>query len=102
MTYIPNPNFERELALEAAVKTELVAAASRARPVVEGMTHHAMPRPGHQRIEVQEAEGEIYLVNTNYGGHLEEFGGADVKSPVYSPLRRGVRAAGFPLVSADD
>lgn len=101
MTFLKNPDFERELAGSFAVKAELAAAASRARPIAEGMTHHAMPRPGHQRIEVQEAEGEIYLVNTNYGGHLEEFGGADVKSPVYSPLRRGVRAAGFPLVTED-
>jgi hypothetical protein len=101
MSFYANPNFDRELAATLAVKAELVAAASRARPIVEGMTHHAMPRPGHQRIEVQEAEGDIYLVNTNYGGHLEEWGGADVKSPVYSPLRRGVRAAGFPLVTED-
>lgn len=99
MTYIPNSSFERELAADLAVKAELAAAASRARPIVEGMTHHAMPRPGHQRIEVQESGDEIYLVNTNYGGHLEEWGGADVKSPVYSPLRRGVRAAGFRLIA---
>jgi len=101
MSFRPKPGFEQQLSGSLAVKAELARAAATARPVVEGMTHHAMPRPGHQRIEVQEAGGDIYLVNTNYGGHLEEFGGADVKSPVYAPLRRGVRAAGFRLLAED-
>jgi hypothetical protein len=101
MSFVPNPNFNLDLAGSLAVKETLKRGAEQARPIAEGFTHHAMPRPGHESIEVVEDGLDVYLVNTNFGGHLEEWGGADVKSPVYSPLRRGVRAAGFRLLAED-
>lgn len=97
MTFLPNPDFERELDSSTATRAALVGAAEAARPMVERLTHHAMPRRGHSPVEVQVSGDDVYLVNTNYGAHLEEWGGADVRSPVYSPLRRGVRASGFRL-----
>lgn len=95
MTFIPNPNFDEELA--AATLGALVGAASAASHEAQQLSHHAMPRKGQPTIKVEIEGDEVYLVNTNYGGVIEEFGGADVRSPVYAPLRRGVRAAGIPL-----
>jgi hypothetical protein len=101
MSFVKNPNFENELAASPATREALRGAAERARPMVARMTHHAMPRQGHDQIEVQESGEDVYLVNTNWGAHLEEWGGADVRSPTYAPLRRGVRAAGFTLRAED-
>jgi hypothetical protein len=95
MSFRPNPSFQAELEASIEYRRCLWAASARVAPIAEGMTHHAMLRSGHRRIEVIEQDGFVYLVNTNYCGHLEEFG--SVNSPAYSPLRRGVRAAGYRL-----
>lgn len=95
MTFRRNPNFIREFARSPSVRAYLRRSAEKARRPTEALTHHAMPRKGHRRIEVVESDGEVYLVNTNHGGHLEEWGLA--RTPMYAPLRRGVRAAGFRL-----
>lgn len=39
---------------------------------------------------------DLYLVNTDAGGHLDEWG--SVNNPAWAPLRNGVRRAGFDLI----
>jgi hypothetical protein len=93
----PNRDFEREI--HAAYATAVtMAAAERARGRAEALSHHAMPRGGARIVCVPDGEDTL-LVNTNYGGAIEEFG--SVNSPTYAPLRRGVRAAGFRLSSSE-
>ncbi len=95
MSFKRNPSFERELAREAAYRMGLKRAAKPARDAAERFAHHAMPQPGRKSMELVDTVDGVILTNTNYGGHLEEFGGANVKSPVYAPLRRGILAAGL-------
>jgi hypothetical protein len=97
--FVKNPSFASEMGKSEAAVEALKEAASTAASPAEGFAHHAMPRRGHRRIEVVEADGEVYLVNTNFGGALEEHG--SVNSPIYAPLRRGVLAAGFRFASHD-
>jgi hypothetical protein len=96
--FTPNPRFLKELTEEPDYAEGLKKAAGPAASKAESFAHHAMPRPGRRRVEVVEADGKVYISNTNYGAHLEEFGTAH--SPVYAPLRRGARAAGLTLKEA--
>lgn len=95
MAFIPNPNLLKALTEDPDYVKALKEAAAPAAAKAESFAHHAMPRPGRRRVEVVEQDGKVYIVNTNYGAHLEEFGTA--RSPVYAPLRRGARAAGLTL-----
>lgn len=89
--YVPNPGFEREIGKE--VSPQLAAAAEQARSAAEARAVRIMPR-NTTSFEVQ-TDDEVALVNTDYGGHIAEFGSKN--SPPYAPLRTGVRAAGFRL-----
>ncbi len=95
MSFRLNPAFEKELAAEIRARASLRPAAEAAAAKAESFTHHAMPRSRGRRIVVRQVEGDLAIVNTNHGGHLEEFGLA--RTPTYAPLRRGVRAAGLKL-----
>lgn len=95
MVFIPNPAFIKELQEQPDTAKALAQAAEKAAPKAEAFVGDVMPSPGRRRIEVVEEDGEILLVNTNYGAQIEEFGSKN--NPPYSPLRRGVRAAGFRL-----
>lgn len=46
-----------------------------------------------QTIEVQDAGDEVAVVNTDYAGHLMEWG--SIRNTPHAPLRRGARAAGL-------
>jgi hypothetical protein len=89
-----NPALEKELGPEVRARV-LIPAAHSAADRAEGFVHSAMPRPGRRRIEVDDIGGEVAIVNTNHGAHLEEWGLAF--TPMYAPLRRGARAAGLDL-----
>lgn len=62
--------------------------------------HKIMPRKSHQQVEVTEIDGRIFVVNTDYGGHLDEYG--SVNNPPYAPLRTAVRAAGLRLEESSE
>lgn len=95
-TFKANPHLGAELGADLRRRRAMVPAAQAVARHAEGMTHSAMPRKGQPRkIRVGEINGEVVVANTNHGAHLEEFGQA--KTPVYAPLRRGVRAAGLKL-----
>lgn len=94
-----NPRLDAELAKSADVHAKVVAGA-------QAMARHAaviaradaqapwMPSGG-RTIVVQADANEVRVVNTDYGGHLQEFGSKN--NPPYAPLRRGARAAGLHL-----
>lgn len=91
--FVANPSLTLELLsqLRPVLRASGEAVASRA----DSFAHSAMPRRGYKRIEVHETVEGVEVANTNYGGHLEEFG--SVNNPPYAPLRRGARAVGLKL-----
>ena len=93
MTFKANPNLQAELEAEIRARGALVPIARRAAAAADRLAHSAMPRRGFRRIEVGQLEGDVVIANTNHGAHLEEFGLA--YTPMYAPLRRGVRSVGL-------
>lgn len=57
------------------------------------MRRKAMAR--NRPIVVDDDGDKVYVVNTDHGGHLLEWGSKN--NPPHGPLRRGVRAAGLKL-----
>lgn len=90
-----NPLLEKQLEAEMKALGILRPHAGAAAAKAETFTRHAMPRSATRRVVVGVVDGEVAVINTNFGGHLEEWGLA--RTPVYAPLRRGVRAAGLKL-----
>ena len=93
--FIPNPNFVNELAKETPQVQALTEAAEASRDEAEQIRHHVMPKQKDPAIEVQHEGFRVLLVNTDYGGHLDEWG--SINTPAAAPLRNGVRNAGYPL-----
>lgn len=93
--FIPNPNFINELAKETPQVEALTDAAKESAKESEKIRHHVMPQKKDPAIEVENDGFRVWLVNTDYGGHLDEWGSKN--NPAYAPLRNGVRNAGFPL-----
>lgn len=87
--FIPNPAFLRELSKEPEVKETVSGKAEEAKSRAEEFAPRIMRR-NPEAIEVQEDGDEVVLVNTDYGGHLAEWG--SVNNPPYAPLRRAIRA----------
>lgn len=87
--YIPNPAFARLLASQEEVKGALADKAEEVRPKAEQNAPRIMRR-NPQAFEVQSDGDGVYLVNTDYGGHLAEWG--SVNNAPQAPLRRAVRA----------
>lgn len=99
MRFRANPNFERdfrsEIANETKLRQALVTAARPAAAKANELGHAIMPKGRGPAVSVEsDAEG-VYIVNRAYGSHLDEYG--SINNPPYSPLRRGVRAAGLRL-----
>ena len=97
--FIPNKNFGKELAREPEAREGLAEIAKVAVGFVTQFAEDAeqpwMGRRGHELIEVQADADGVFIVNTDYGAHLAEWGSKN--NPPHAPLRRGVRAAGFRL-----
>jgi hypothetical protein len=95
--YAPNPNFEEEM--QEALKPALLAAAEdikrHADPAAEAVGAPWMERKGHETIEVGEDADGVYVANTDYAGHLIEWG--SVNNPPHAVLRSSARAAGLRL-----
>jgi hypothetical protein len=90
----PNPRFHDELRGQDDFRESLKERAEAAKAKAEPLAPQIMRR-NPEAFEVQEDEEGVYLANTDYGGHLAEWGSA--KTPVTAPLRRGVKAAGLRL-----
>lgn len=98
--FFPNPRFLEELKSQPEVQEALRKAAGPAVRAANSRRHRIMPQTGRGRknaIElVETAAGEILMVNTDRGGHLDEYGSKN--NPAYSPLRGGARDAGFEVI----
>jgi secreted PhoX family phosphatase len=89
--FIPSTDFAAEANSDDEIRENLRGVAQE---VADDATRNAeavgapwMPRPGHELVEVTEDEdGDVFVVNTDYGAHLQEFG--SVNNPVHAPLRR--------------
>lgn len=100
MIFKPDPDFAREIAAQEETRVGLARAAEPARAAAESFARQAgapwMPRAGHQIVEIDVDDQGVALVNTDYAGHLQEYG--SVNNPPHAPLRRGALAAGFEVV----
>lgn len=95
--FIPNPNFISDLVTERPYKEAMREAAQTAADEANKVQHFIMPaKGGKAEIAPAEIDGEMYLVNFNHGGHIDEWGSKN--NPPYAPLRTGVRRAGFDLI----
>jgi hypothetical protein len=99
VSFRPNFGFERDMKRDPKYRAALrVRVEATAVPAVKRLADAAgspwMPRGG--RAITTEQDGDtVYIVNTDFGGHLVEWGSAN--NPAHAPLRRGVRAAGLRL-----
>ncbi len=89
----PNPKFAEEMRQDEGVRAQLADKATAVARRVR--SHNFMRRKGARPIEVDDSGEKVRLVNTDHGGHLEEWGSS--KSPPLAPLRTGVRASGLRL-----
>jgi hypothetical protein len=93
MRFRANPNLQAELEREAQFQAGLAANAQSAAAEARGLAHRIMPKNRGQDIVVEEDDGQVVIVNHDYGSHLDEFGSK--QNPTYAPLRRGARTAGL-------
>lgn len=97
--FIPNPKFFTDFASERPYEVAMEGAAKRAADEAMKIRHHIMPLKGRgsrPAIEPRWIDGDLHLVNTDRGGHLDEWG--SVNNPAYAPLRTGIRRAGFDFI----
>lgn len=92
----PNPGFLAAFANEEPYLRALETAAGEAAKEANDLRHRIMPRKKRNAIVVHREDNEVFLTNTDHGGHIDEWGSRN--SPAYGPLRNGVRRAGFPLI----
>lgn len=64
------------------------------RHLAEHYAHNIMPAKGKPRLcEIRKVDGELYIVMTSHGAHIDEFGSID-QTP-NAPLRRAIDATGL-------
>lgn len=101
--FVPNPRFERDMAAspEAREGERAIAEEIREQAEIIGRSIGApwMPRDGHTTFEVFEDDAGVGVVNTDYGGHLMEWGSKN--NQPHAPLRLGARAAGAEVDESD-
>jgi hypothetical protein len=88
--FVFNPGFQRQIEAEALHKAAMHELAEK---VAENVRQIA-PRHTGAYADSIVVKGSI-VATTDFAGHLIEWGGG--KTPVYAPLRRGVKAAGLRL-----
>lgn len=98
--FFPNPGFSTELLKEPDAIKGLKDAGEGIKRIADPMVRSAggpwMPnKDGKETIEVVEVDGDVYVSNTDHGGHLIEWG--SVNNPPHAPLRRAAMAAGTRL-----
>lgn len=94
MKIIPNPNFEQELKEEGTLTPALEEKAQEVADKAEAFANRIMPRNARAMDVVLEEDG-VKVVNTDHGGHLDEWG--SVNNPPNASLRRAGRESGLRL-----
>jgi hypothetical protein len=90
--------FDKDLAKQEENRKALHNAAQAVADHASAFTRQAgapWMRRQSQTIVVQQDGDATYVVNTDYAGHLMEWGSRN--NPPHAPLRRAVRAAGLSL-----
>lgn len=95
MPFRPDPAFQRQLADESDFREAAGEVAAAADKLARQAGAPWMPRRGHDLIEIDGHGPDIAVVNTDHGGHLQEWGSRN--NPAHAPLRRAVRQAGLRL-----
>lgn len=94
-----NPRLREQIERQAAYQAGLAKLAESARDHAARFADAAgapwMRRGRQDTVVVDKSGDQVRLVNTDYAGHLQEWGGRN--NPPHAPLRRGVRAAGLDL-----
>lgn len=98
MDFQPNPHFGMQLRRQRSMRAALRRAGNE---VAKHATQFAraagapwMERAGAERtIVVVEHDDRVQVVNTDHGGHLQEWGSKH--NQPHAPLRRAVNAAGL-------
>lgn len=97
--FIPNPGFDEEAAASDDVRQGLAEVAQGIATDADQMARDVgapwMPRPGHDLMEVEDDGTDVWVVNTDYAGHLQEYG--SVNNDVHAPLRRAAMARGLDI-----
>jgi hypothetical protein len=95
--FVPNPNFKAEVEGQDEHSEGLKQVAESVKRYAEATARSVgapwMPRSGHDTIEIGEDADGVYVANTDYGGHLMEYGGKN--NPPHAPLRQGAQSAGL-------
>jgi hypothetical protein len=94
--FVPNPQFEEGIRSQPEYRQALEEAAGAVQDHAAAFarTAHApwMKRQSKAIIVETDAD-DVSVVNTDYAGHLMEWGGRN--NSAHAPLRRAVRAAGL-------
>ena len=96
--FVPNPRFVEEMRAEHESRQALEEAANSVSEYASQYADQAdapWMRRQSETIVVSTDSEEIAVVNTDYAGHLMEWGGRN--NAAHAPLRRAVRAAGLRL-----
>ena len=102
--FIPNPAFPKQIEAEDEYREGVAKVAEdvkgQAEPMLRSIGAPWMPRKNHDLLEVQDDGQNVYLVNTDHGGHLQEYGSKN--NPPHAPLRRAAMAAGLEVDERPD
>ena len=94
--FVPNRRFEEQLREQHEHQQALEQAAEAVQEHATTFANEAgapWMRRQSETIDVSTDGDEVAVVNTDYAGHLMEWGGRN--NSAHAPLRRAVRAAGL-------
>lgn len=87
-----NANLERELLADPGLRRHVKDRAGDLARRAEGFAHRIMPRNA-RAMEVRTDGDKVLVVNTDHGGHIDEFGSKN--NPPNASLRRAARESGL-------
>jgi len=95
MAFLPNPSFLKELQVEPEIVQALEKAAEAVAAEANKLRHRFMREEGAVlvRNESSRVHADVYIVNTDPGGHMDEWG--SVNNELYAPLRTAVSNTGL-------
>jgi hypothetical protein len=97
--FVANRKFEADIRSQPGYRQALEEAADVVRDRAAqfaDQAHAPWMKRQRETIVVSKDADSVSVVNTDYAGHLMEWGSKN--NPAHAPLRRGVRAAGLHLV----
>jgi len=95
MAFLPNPTFLKQLQVEPETVQALEEAAEVVAAEANELRHRFMREEGAVlvRSESSRVHADVYIVNTDPGGHMDEWGSKN--NPAYAPLRTAVSNSGL-------